>query len=86
MKSFIKFLKESKIDEEIDSMNEEIYSVVNGDSLVKEETEDLSFDDIADMNMNDSLNEADDDPTNGIATGFGGEVYVSLDAPSLMDA
>lgn len=90
MKSFFKFLKENKVDESIDIGEEQIYSVVNGDSLVKEENLDmdnLSFDEIADLNMNepDNINEEEDESEGGVSSGFGGEEYVSLDAPSLMD-
>lgn len=89
MYSFLKFLNENRIDESIAMGEEEIYSVVNGDSLVKEDVDydNLSFDEIADLNMNepDDINEDEGKSEGGVSTGFGGEEYVSLDAPSLMD-
>lgn len=86
MKSFSKFLGESKIDDFMGLTEGEIYSVVDGSSLVKEDAnfDDLSLDEIADLNMNEPLDEDEESGVGGIASGFGGEEYVSLDASSLM--
>lgn len=87
MKSFSKFLKESKIDDFMGLTEGEIYSVVDGSSLVKEDAnfDNLSLDEIAALNMNEPLDEDEESGDGGIASGFGGEKYVSLDVPFLMN-
>lgn len=89
MKSFIDFLKESKIEEQMDSvLDQKIYSITeSGIEPVKEEEsfEDMDFLDIADMIMNDRESVNEDSSTDEIETGFGGEVYISLDTPELMN-
>lgn len=81
MKSFIDFLKESKIEEQMDSvLDQKIYSITeSGIEPVKEEEsfEDMDFLDIADMIMNDRESVNEDSSTDEIETGFGGK-YTSV--------
>lgn len=90
MQSFVKFLSKSHIDDELeDVFGGDVYSIVGGNSIVKEDDDDeeYSLDDILDLNMRESLQEDDGKKrgSDGVERGFGGEEYVSLDAPQIFD-
>ena len=96
MKNFIQFLKESNSEKELDNSVEEFFSIKeNGlekveDMEVVDEDDSFDFLSLADMNMmeeddvGEELTEADKNEKR-IEKGFGGEVYVSINPPSITD-
>ena len=96
MKRFAEFLRESKIDEELDRSESEIYSIDLERGLIFEGTvpgdgDDVEgvdpFAEIADASWEESMSwdgVSESAKDGGIQSGFGGEEYFSLDFPELV--
>ena len=82
MKSFLNYLKENKIDQDIDMGNEKYYSITEGGLEPIEEGDDFLDQVLNDPSFDTELTEADKKTEIG-QKGWGGERYFSLDAPIL---
>ena len=82
MKSFLNYLKENKIDQNIDMGNEKYYSITESGLEPIEDEEDI-FDQILDDPAFDSEINEDEQKIEIGQKGWGGERYFSLDAPIL---
>lgn len=82
MKSFLNYLKENKIDQDIDMGNEKYYSITESGLEQIEEGDDFLDQVLDDPSFDTELTEADEKLEVG-QEGWGGERYFSLDAPQL---
>ena len=82
MKSFLTYLKENKIDQNIDMGNEKYYSITESGLEPIEDEEDIFDQILDDPSFDVELTEADKKTEIG-QEGWGGERYFSLDAPIL---
>lgn len=82
MKSFLTYLKENKIDQNIDMGNEKYYSITESGLEPIEDEEDIFDQILDDPSFDVELTEADGKTEIG-QEGWGGERYFSLDAPIL---